>query len=260
LKLWEASEGHRRFLLEERRERSASMKLVFRDEFETLDAERWSIMTHSWPSNEALFGSNSVEVADGQLKLTLLAAPMGTKDGTGASKQFLGAEVRSVTTISAGRVTARAKFAKGSAVVSSLVTIYTPWPADNWNELDFETLGKDDSKIQSNVMVYTGPQLTLPVATSVTPTQDPVIHALGFDASEDFHEYTMEWSDQAAFFLIDGKLVRTSTDHAELLNLPQNVLLTIWASSSASWAGAIDTSTAGAQAVFDWVEVYSYNP
>ena len=74
------------------------------------------------------------------MTLQLLPAPDNTVVD-GERKLYYGAEVRSVQTLKYGRVTARAKFAMGSAVVSSLVTIYTPWPADNWNELDIEMLG-----------------------------------------------------------------------------------------------------------------------
>jgi hypothetical protein len=36
-----------------------------------------------------------------------------------------------------------------------------------------------------------------------------------------------------------------------------NILLTIWASSAADWAGAIDPSTAAA-AEYDWLKVYRW--
>lgn len=230
--------------------------LLFRDDFDTLDPARWQLMTHSWGSNLALFSPDTVSVADGELTITLLAAPEGTVDDTGAAKPYLGAEVRSVDAISAGRVAARVKFAKGSAVVSSLVTIYTPWPADNWNELDFECLGKDPTSIQSNIMTYDGP-LPAP-STPVAPTMHPLDHPLGFDASADFHEYALEWTPEGAFFLIDGEVVRASNDVTAKLTLPQNVLLTIWASSSPGWVGPVGEDTVGASAVYDWVEVYEY--
>jgi hypothetical protein len=44
------------------------------------------------------------------------------------------------------------------------------------------------------------------------------------------------------------------------MTLPQNILLTIWASDSVGWAGQVDVTTTGASAVYDWVEVYSYAP
>lgn len=233
-------------------------QLLYRDDFDALDTSKWQLMTHSWNGNMALFSSESVTVADGKLSIALLDAPEGTKDDSGNNKSFLGAEVRSVQAITYGRVKARAKLARGSAVVSSLVTIYTPWPADNWNELDIEMLGKDPSQVQFNAMVYKG---TLPAAvTPVTPTQDPMMYSLGFDASEEFHEYTIEWTPESARYLIDGKLAHTWDASIELMTLPQNILLTIWASNSAAWAGPVDASTSGAQAVYDWIEVYTYVP
>lgn len=230
-------------------------ELLFRDDFNSFDDARWGIMTHSWDSNIALFSSESVSVENGELSITLLDAPEGTTDGTN-EKQFLGAEVRSTDAITYGRVTARAKMAKGSAVVSSLVTIYTPWPADNWNELDIECLGKDPTQFQSNAMVYTG---VLPATkTPVSPTMDDEMHSFGFDASAEFHEYTIEWTPESARFLVDGELVREWTARIALMNLPQNILLTIWASNVTSWVGPVDATTTGAKAVYDWVEVYEY--
>lgn len=235
-------------------------ELLFRDDFDSLDTARWQLMTHSWESNLALFSSESVSVADGEMTLTLLEAPEGTVDDTGASKPYLGAEVRSVQTVEYGRVRARARLARGSAVVSSLVTIYTPWPADDWNELDIEFLGAEPTHVQFNAMVYTGAPQTPPVTTSVTPTQYPTLVDLGVDASLDFHEWTIEWTPESARFYVDGVLRHTWTERIDSMGLPQNVLLTIWASSSPDWAGPVNADTAGASAVYDWVEVYEYVP
>jgi len=233
-------------------------ELLFRDDFDALDTTRWQLMTHSWDGNLALFSDDSVTVENGELSITLLDAPDGTTDDSGTEKVFLGAEVRSKDTLTYGRVKARAKLAKGSAVVSSLVTIYTPWPADNWNELDIESLGKDPNEVQFNAMVYTG---TLPASqTPVSPTQDPQMYTLGFDSSADFHEYIIEWTPQSARYLVDGQLAHTWDASIELMTLPQNILLTIWASDSASWAGPMNETTSGARAVYDWIEIYQYKP
>jgi endo-1,3-1,4-beta-glycanase ExoK len=155
-------------------------------------------------------------------------------------------------------VRARARFAHGSAVVSSLVTIYTPWPADDWNELDVEYLGAGKTNIQFNTMVYTGPPTQKPVTQSVSPVQDPHIEDLGFDPSTDFHVYTVEWTPEGARFSVDEQLKYTWTKNIDRMTLPQNVLLTIWASSSAGWAGAVNDDTGQAQAEYDWVELYQY--
>jgi endo-1,3-1,4-beta-glycanase ExoK len=150
------------------------------------------------------------------------------------------------------------RFASGPAVISSLVTIYTPWPADDWNELDIEALGKSPARVQFNTMVYTGTPTTPPVETSVKPTQEPHIPSLALDPTSDFHVYAIEWTPERAVFSVDDTAVYSWTKHIDRMKLPQNVLLTIWASSTASWAGAPDATTASAQARYDWVELYTY--
>jgi endo-1,3-1,4-beta-glycanase ExoK len=239
---------------------SGQFSLLYRDDFEQLDSSRWQLMTHSWDTNLALFSDKTASIEDGQLVISLLPAPEGTVDSSNQPKPYLGAEVRSFDTLTYGRVRARVKLAQGSAVVSSLVTIYTPWPADDWNELDIECLGSAPAKLQLNTMVYTGAPTTPPVTTSVTPTADPFKPALDFDPSADFHVYEMEWTPERAQFSIDGKPIHTWTKHIDRLKLPQNVLLTIWASSSVSWAGPVGDDTALAQARYDWVELYTYQP
>jgi endo-1,3-1,4-beta-glycanase ExoK len=234
--------------------------LKFRDDFDAFDASRWQTMTHSWDTNLALFSGQTVAVEEGEMRIRLLQAPPGTADDSGKAKPYLGAEVRSFDTLTYGRVRARLKFAKGPGVISSLVTIYTPWPADDWNELDVECLGKEPAALQLNTMVYTGPPTQPPVTTPVSPTAKPFKPTLGFDPTEDFHVYTIEWTPESARFLVDDALLYTWTEHIDFMKLPQNVLLTIWASSSASWAGAVGEATVGAEARYDWVELYDYAP
>jgi endo-1,3-1,4-beta-glycanase ExoK len=238
---------------------TGSFELLFRDDFDSLDAARWQLMTHSWDGNLSLFSTQAAAVDAGQLVISLLPAPEGTVDDGGAAKKFLGAEVRSFDTLTYGRVRARIKFAGGSAAVSSLVTIYTPWPADDWNELDIECLGQA-GKVQLNTMVYLGPPTTPPVTTPVKPTASPTTAAIDFDPSADFHDYEIEWTPRGARFSIDGAEVRNWTEHIDRMKLPQNVLMTIWASDSPSWAGAVTDATGNAKAYYDWIELYTYQP
>lgn len=238
---------------------AGTFQLLFRDEFDTLDQNRWQLMTHSWDSNLALFSSAPVAIEDGLLVIRLLPAPDGTADSGGVVKPFLGAEVRSKDTLEYGRVRARIKFASGSAVVSSLVTIYTPWPADDWNELDVECLGAMPASLEYNAQVYTGPPTTPPVAESVRPTPDVFRDTLGFDPTLDFHVYTIEWTPEHARFLVDDEERHRWSRNIDRMRLPQNVLLTIWASSSSGWAGPVTDATANAAATYDWVELYEYS-
>jgi hypothetical protein len=68
----------------------------------------------------------------------------------------------------------------------------------------------------------------------------------------------IELTPERARFFVDDVERYSWSDRIDLMGLPQNVLLTIWASSSADWAGPVAGNTAGASASYDWVEVYEY--
>jgi beta-glucanase (GH16 family) len=187
-----------------------------------------------------------VAVVDGRLQLAL------TSSGN-TEKPYGGVEYRSVEAITYGKVEASMRFAKGSGVVSSLVLIYTPWPPDDWNELDIECLGNTTGEVQFNHMI------NIPPADPASEhLQFPEKVDLGFDPTAAFHTYTIEWLPTSVRFLVDGVVVHEPTEEISRLALPQNILLTIWASDAPGWAGPIDATTAPTLAEVDWLKVYSY--
>jgi endo-1,3-1,4-beta-glycanase ExoK len=109
----------------------------------------------------------------------------------------------------------------------------------------------------TSCMYYAGTPVANPT-TSVSPTQDPQVVSLGFDAEAGFHQYDVEWTPAGVKFFIDGTLQRTWTAQIARMKLPQNILFTIWASSSADWAGAISSATIPTSAEIDWIKVYSW--
>jgi beta-glucanase (GH16 family) len=226
--------------------------LAWQDDFDSIDGSAWQLQTFTWEGNQAQFSTQNASVSNGVLTISLTAAPSGSE------KPYLGVEMRSVRTLAYGKVSARMRFAKGSGVVSSLVLFYTPYPNCDWNEIDIEHLGKSSNSSQLNAMVYTGtpnPSCT----TSVTPTQDPQVVNLGFDAETDFHTYDIEWTPEGVKYFADGALLRTWTANIALLRLPANILLTIWASNAPDWAGALTSTSAPTSADIDWIRVYDYD-
>ena len=225
--------------------------LDWQDDFDTLDSASWQLQTFTFGGNEAQFTPDNAAVADGVLTIRLTANPAST------TEPYWGVEMRSAKTLTYGKVSARMRFAAGSGVVSGLVLFYTPYPNCNWNEIDIEHLGKTAGSSQLNAQVYLGtpnPNCT----NSVAPTQDPQVVDLGVDAEADFHQYDIEWTPAGVRTLIDGRLLRTWTAHADLLNLPETILFTIWASSSASWAGPLKDTSAPTSADVDWIKVYRW--
>jgi endo-1,3-1,4-beta-glycanase ExoK len=224
--------------------------LSWQDDFDTFNSSLWGLWTHTWDGNLAQFTAANAQVADGMVTINLTPEPTDTL------KPFRGVEMRSIKTLTYGKVEARIRFAKGSGVVSGLVTIYTPWPADDWNELDFEHLGRANDSMQTSCQVYTGPPMQKPVATAVTPARFEQVHSLGFNIEEDFHLYSAEWTPTEVKFIVDEQVIRTWSQEIARMKLPQNILFTIWASNSPGWVGAIDTTTAPTSAQMDWIKVY----
>jgi beta-glucanase (GH16 family) len=233
---------------------TGTFQLSWEDNFDTFDSSRWALQTHTWDGNLAQFSTTNTSFANGIATLNLTPEPTDT------AKPFRGVEMRSRDTLTYGKVESRIRFAKGSGVISSLVLIYTPWPADDWNELDIETLGQYSDRTQFNVNIYTGAPTTPPVAQSVSPTQFPELSTLGFDPTADFHDYAIEWTPAEARFVVDGVVKRTWSAQIDRLKLPQNILLTIWASSAAGWAGPIQSDSAPTSADYDWIRVYDWVP
>jgi endo-1,3-1,4-beta-glycanase ExoK len=233
---------------------SGTFELAWEDNFDTFDGTKWQLMTHTFDGNLAQFSNQNVTFANG------IASLMLTPEPTDTIKPFRGVEMRSLQTLTYGKIEARTRLARGSGVVSSLVLIYTPWPADDWNELDVEYLGRYTDRVQFNAQVYTGPPVAKPALVSVMPTQYPQIMTLGFDPAADFHVYGIEWTPADARFTVDGETKLTWSAQIGKLKLPQNILLTIWASSAPGWAGPIQPDTAPTSADYDWIRVYSWKP
>lgn len=229
----------------------APFVLAWQDDFNSLDTSLWQAQSFTWDGNQAQFTPQNVSVGNGRLTLALTSAP------SGSAKPYLGVELRSAKTLTYGKVSASMRFAAGSGVVSGLVLFYTPYPNCDWNEIDIEHLGNSSKTSQLNCMVFSGTP-TAACTTSVTPTQDPQVVDLGFDAETAFHQYDIEWTPTSVKFFIDGNLLRTWTANVSRLKLPLNILLTIWASNSASWAGALNTSSAPTSAEVDWIKVYNW--
>jgi endo-1,3-1,4-beta-glycanase ExoK len=225
--------------------------LSWQDDFNTLDTSAWQLQSFTYDGNQATFTPQNASVANGIFTMAL------TNAASSAAKPYLGVEARSAKTITYGKISARMRFAQGSGVVSGLVLFYTPFPNCDWNEIDVEHLGKSSTSSQLNAMVYTG-TYNASCTTSVTPTQEPLVVSLGFDAEADFHQYDIEWTPAGVKYFADGVLLRTWTTNIALLKRPMNILLTIWMSNSAAWAGAISTSSVPSSAQIDWIKVYDW--
>ena len=155
---------------------------------------------------------------------------------TGDNGKYVGAEYRSQGKYSYGFYSVYMKPAKCPGVISSFFT-YTGFP---WDEIDIEFLGDDTTRVQFNYF-------TLGVGNH------EYVYNLGFDASEDFHEYAFDWQKNSITWYVDGVPVYRATK-----NIPSaagQIMMNLWnvADSNADWAGKFDDSYLPVTAEYKWI-------
>jgi beta-glucanase (GH16 family) len=73
---------------------------------------------------------------------------------------------------------------------------------------------------------------------------DQVTIDLGFDATEDFHLYAIDWQPDHVAWLVDGRIVheRVGWDPTPIPHLGMRLHANLWAPRSEGLAGRIDES------------------
>ena len=212
--------------------------LVWQEDFDSLNLDRWAIGTHTWNENMAEFVPENITFADGVMTLHLTDKPTD-------ERKYSGAEYRTKESYLYGKFVVRMKGAPGSGVISSFFTYHDPPDDPTWSEIDIEFLGKDTNIIQFNPW------------WGWWPNCEPEIYDLPFDAAEDFHVYTFEWTPEKILWTVDGEVYHTFTKN--VANLPQKIMMNIWISSNTEWAGPLDTKTLPTTAQYDYVEYHRLN-
>jgi len=129
-----------------------------------------------------------------------------------------------------GTITARLKTGRWAGVVTAFITM-----SDIKDEIDWEFPGNATTQGQTNYYVLGIPDYT----------KGQTIDNLT-DTFSNYHDYTIDWQQDALTFLIDGKAERTVTKASvgsSYPSSPARVQLSIWpAGINASAAGTIEWS------------------
>ena len=209
--------------------------LVWHDDFNAFNPSRWEKATHTWNENLAQFVPENVTFADGIMTLHLTDEPT-------AQRQYSGAEYRTRDSYLYGKFVVRMKGAPGSGVISSFFTYRDP-PDPTWNEIDIEFLGKDTTLIQFNPW------------WDWWPNCEPVTYDLPYDAADEFHVYTFEWTPDYIRWTVDGDTYHVFRGGG--VNLSQKIMMNIWISSTVDWAGPFNPNILPTTAQYDYVEYHS---
>lgn len=122
--------------------------------------------------------------------------PPLTEIDPGKAYTFYGCELTGTDHFTYGRFEARMKMAAISGTVSSMFLNYDDsWRKGDepWNEIDIEVLGKDPSKWQSNIITRYPDEEGGKENKNITSES---IHEYGFDATSEFHLYTIVWTPE----------------------------------------------------------------
>ncbi|GIO37715.1 beta-glucanase [Paenibacillus antibioticophila] len=180
-----------------------------------------------WSSGNILFPGSHME-------LTL------TKNDTGG---IVGSEYKTRGNYHYGKYEVRMKPAKNIGIVSSFFVYTGPSFGTPWDEIDIEFLGKDTTKVQLNYY------------TDGVGGNEKIID-LGYDASEQFHDYAFEWTKEAINWYIDGKLVHTATENLPVT--PAKMMMNLWNGTGVDeWLGPYDGASP-LTASYEWVKFTPY--
>jgi endo-1,3-1,4-beta-glycanase ExoK len=209
----------------------------FVDDFDRLDMKRWYI-SDGWNNGKhqnCTWSRKQVSQANG--KLTLEFAKRTLKD-----RDHVCAEIQTKTRFGYGTYEIRMKAAAGSGLNTGFFTYIGSADKQPHDEIDFEVLGKNPSKVQLNQFVdgkNVGAQKLVPVDGG---------------ADQDFHDYAFVWEKDRIRWYVDGKQMGEATDPAKIPTHPSKIFISLWGSDTlTSWMGPFRDFDGPVKAVVDRV-------
>ena len=191
-------------------------------------------------------GSN-VLYEDGVMQLTIDENPDGSEEN---NNEYFGGEARSHEWYGYGDFEVRMKPAKKAGTASTFFTCTGDYDTNlegeknPWDEIDIEFLGKDTTQVQFNYYVN-------------GLGGHEYMYDLGFDASEEFHNYGFRWTEDYICWFVDGEPVH-KVEASEGNPMPAaagRILMNYWCGTSEAegWMGAYsDPGDEGP--VYEWVK------
>lgn len=196
----------------------------------------WNFRGDTFPSNLALFKPANVKDFDSQI------ASIVFQEEYSPVRDYTSGALVSTRSFSYGTFSACIRPSNAQGLISGIF-LHRNSPHQ---EIDIEFLGKDTTKILINVFYNPGVEGT---KLEYGYRGTPVLIDLGFNASDDFHEYTIDWSATSIRWLVDGNLVyeRRIWDPTPIPDLPMEFNINLWHSRSKELSGKLDVSKVPAQ-------------
>ena len=142
-----------------------------------------------------------------------------------AGSHYIGSEVRSKDHYHYGYYGTTMKACKQDGVATTFFTYTGPSEDNPWDEIDIEFLGKDTTKVQFNYFTdgHGGHEY---------------LYDLGFDASEEFHQYGFYWGEDIIVWYVDNEPVYHVTGD-DLPSTPGKIMMNFWSGNEdgEGWMG-----------------------
>ena len=194
----------------------------FSESFKKSNEDRWYI-SNGWANGDhqsCEFRANAIEISDDGMRLTL-------SDRGGHVRPIGCPEIHTQARLGYGIYTARLRAAAGSGLNTAFFTyIGPPNGVPVWDEIDFEFLGKSPRSVSINYRVN-------------GEEHGPRDIQLGFDASQAFHDYAIEWLPDRICWYADGKMIAKSPNGDKIPSTPGMLFFSLWSGSSIedAWMG-----------------------
>ncbi len=193
----------------------------FIENFDRLDTKHWYV-SDGWANGDhqnCTWSKGQVEVADGTLRLGF--AKQQTKD-----RAYVCGEIQTNPRYGYGAYEIRMKAVAGSGLNTGFFTYIGPVHKQPHDEIDFEVLGKNPSKVQINTYVdgkNAGPERLVDVPGG---------------ADQGFNDYAFVWEKDRIRWYVNDELVGEATDPAKLPSHASKIYLSLWGSDTLkSWMG-----------------------
>jgi len=195
--------------------------------FEGLEHDGWVRRDDTFPSNLALFRPANVTELDDGVRFTL-------RRESSVVREFTAGALSTAEAFLYGRFVADLRPARVAGLVTGMF-LHRNGPRQ---EIDIEFTGNDTTRMLVNVYFNPGCDgARLEYGARGTP----VLIDLGFDASDEYHHYEIDWSPTGIRWLVDGELVheRHLWDPTPVPHLPMVFHLNLWHTRSRELAGRL---------------------
>jgi endo-1,3-1,4-beta-glycanase ExoK len=192
----------------------------FIENFDSMDRSFWYV-SDGWNNGahqNCTWSKKLATVENGQLTL-------GFEDAKAGDRKFACGEIQTKGRYRYGTYEVRMKSATGPGLNSAFFTYIGPTDKKPHDEIDFEVLGKDTSRVQVNQYIAAkgGNEKLVEVPNG---------------ADSGFNDYAFVWEKDRLRYYLNGALVHEVTDPQKLPTNAQKIFLSLWGTDTLSdWMG-----------------------